>query len=136
MDVRLCVLCDYATVSQDGKLSILGMFDQINPPALPLTLPLMYVVTVFEVSPVEANTTKELRLILAGADGAEVLRVEQSLTVPPAPLPGRPIVLNHVLGLAMPVFSKSGDYAFHVLVGGEEKGRASLLVNKPPGESK
>ena len=35
MDVTVAVLADYANVSQDGKLNIMGIFQEINPPMLP-----------------------------------------------------------------------------------------------------
>jgi hypothetical protein len=136
MEVKLSLLSDYASVSLEGKLSILGIFEQINPPILPLAIPLMYLVTMFEASPVESNSTKQLRIVLAGADGAEVLTIEQTLTVPPAPIPGKPVLMNHVVALAGVEFRKSGDYAFHILVGGEEKKRAPLFVNQPTGDPK
>ncbi len=115
MEVRLCVLSDYATVSQEG---------------------IMYLVTMFEASPVEANSNKQLRFVLAGADGGEILAVEQTVTVPQTPLPGKPVLMNHVLAFAGIEFRKSGDYAFHVLIGGEEKTRAPLFVHQPTGATK
>lgn len=44
MDVNLALLADYANVSQDGKLNIMGIFQEVNPPVLPFALPQMYLV--------------------------------------------------------------------------------------------
>jgi hypothetical protein len=131
MEVRLSVLCDYASVSQDGKLNILGIFEQIKPLQLPVTLPMMYLVNVYEASPVESNSIKQLRIVLAGPDGGQVFAIEQTVTVPPAPVAGKPVLMNHVVALAGVEFKASGDYAFHLLIGGEEKKRAPLSVNQP-----
>jgi hypothetical protein len=131
MDVTLAVLCDYATVSQEGKVSVLGIFDQVNPPSLPATIPQMFVVAIYSASPVEAGSQKQIRLVLVDADGGEVLQVEQVATVPPARRPGLPIVVNHVIGLAGVQFGRAVDHSFHILIGGEEKARIPLYVSDP-----
>ena len=38
VDVRVAVLADYANVSQDGKLNIMGIFQEINPSFLPFPM--------------------------------------------------------------------------------------------------
>jgi len=38
MRVKLAVLADYASITREGKLNILGIFDEINPQQLPATL--------------------------------------------------------------------------------------------------
>jgi len=131
MDVRLATVCDYAMVSQEGKLSLLGMFDQINPPKLPFVFPQLFLVTVFEAPSVEAGSTKEVRFILDGEDGDPVLTIDQLVHVPQAPVRGQPIVMNNVLGLGGIEFRQPGAYAFHILVGGDERARVPLKVNKP-----
>jgi hypothetical protein len=45
-EVKLGVLCDYALTSQDGKLSILGIFSQMNLGQLPGVSPPFFVVVV------------------------------------------------------------------------------------------
>jgi hypothetical protein len=44
--VKLAVLCDYALTSQDGKLSILGIFSQMNLAQIPGASPPFFVVVV------------------------------------------------------------------------------------------
>jgi hypothetical protein len=43
VDVTLAVLADYANVSQEGKLNILGVFQEVNPVAFPAGVPQMFV---------------------------------------------------------------------------------------------
>ncbi|MCM8812556.1 MAG: hypothetical protein NC924_01305 [Candidatus Omnitrophica bacterium] len=42
--LNFAFLCDYASVSREGKLSLNGIFENINTRALPMHHPLMYVV--------------------------------------------------------------------------------------------
>ena len=44
--VKLAVLCDYALTSQDGKLSVLGIFSQMNMAQLPGVTPPYFAVVV------------------------------------------------------------------------------------------
>src|SRR5438270_3451213 len=45
-EVKLAVLCDYALTSQDGKLSVLGIFSQMNMAQLPGVTPPYFAVVV------------------------------------------------------------------------------------------
>jgi hypothetical protein len=51
MEVTVAVLADYANVSQDGKLNIMGIFQEINATSLPFVLPQMYLVMSFSAGP-------------------------------------------------------------------------------------
>ena len=44
--VKAAFLCDYALTSQDGKLSVLGIFSNINFPSLPNAYPRFFVVII------------------------------------------------------------------------------------------
>ncbi len=46
LQTEIFVLCDYATVSQEQKLSIIGIFDQFFVANLPTAWPKMYLVAV------------------------------------------------------------------------------------------
>ena len=131
MDVSLGVLADYASISQDGKLNIMGIFGEINPPLLPFALPMMYLVLIFEASPAEIDTDKIIRVVLLNEDGKQIIGLDQTLKVPKPKRPGTRVSLNAVLGMGGARFEKPGDYAFSVLIGGEEKKSVSLHVNEP-----
>ena len=51
MEVSLAVLSDYANVTGDGKLNIMGLFGEINPPVLPFSLPTMFLALALTASP-------------------------------------------------------------------------------------
>ncbi len=131
VDVTVAVLADYANVSQDGKLNIMGIFQELNPPALPFALPQMYLVLSFSAGPAEFNTTRNVRIPLLHSDGQEILRLEAQMHVPSARRPGSRAFMNEAIGLAGIVFPQPGDYAFHVLIGDDEKAAVPLHVNEP-----
>jgi len=115
----------------------LGVFGEINPPALPFSLPTMYLVAVFYASPAEVGQQKSLRIVLLTEDGKEVLAMDlPPMEVPPAKRAGSGSELQMVFCLNGVGFDRPGNYAFHFLVGGDTKASLPLRVNEPqPGES-
>lgn len=49
--VKAALLADYALTSEDGKLSVLGIFGHINFPSLPNALPRFFVVFIVALEP-------------------------------------------------------------------------------------
>lgn len=72
MEVSLAVLADYANLAQDGKLNIMGIFQEVNPPVLPFALPQMYLVISLVAGPAEFDTTKDIKIALLDNDGNEI----------------------------------------------------------------
>jgi hypothetical protein len=134
MDVRLAVLADYANVSQDGKLNIMGIFQEVNPPFLPFPLPQMYLVVSFEAGPAEFDSVKNIRIALLDHDGNEMLALEGQVQVPRSPRPGSRAYVNQVIGLNGVAFERSGGYEFAILIGGETRGTVALHINEPMNE--
>jgi hypothetical protein len=129
VDVTLAVLADYANVSQDGKLNIMGIFQEINAPSLPFPLPQMYLVMSFTAGPAEFDSMRDMRVVLLRSDGQELLRLDGQLRVPRPARAGSRAYMNEAIGLAGITFPQAGDYAFHILVGDDEKANVPLHVN-------
>lgn len=134
MDVNLALVADYANVSQDGKLNIMGIFQEVNPPFLPFQLPQMYLVISFEAGPAEFDSVKNIRVALLDNDGNEMLALEGQVQVPRPPRPGRRAFINQVVGLNGVRFERPGDYEFSILIGGETRGTTPVHVNEPTQE--
>ena len=82
VDVAVAVLADYANVSREGKLNIMGIFQEINAPFLPFPLPQMYLVMSLTAAPAEFDTVRNIRVALQHSDGEELLQIEGQLRVP------------------------------------------------------
>jgi hypothetical protein len=48
LELRALLLCDYALTAQDGKISALGVFSQINVARLPAVHPRLFIVAVLD----------------------------------------------------------------------------------------
>lgn len=81
MKVTLAVLADYANITREGKLNILGMFDVIHAQNFPMTHPQMQLVMRFEADIAEAGKTKKLEIKLMDADGKTLFVLNGSFTL-------------------------------------------------------
>jgi hypothetical protein len=131
VDVNLAIVADYANVSQDGKLNIMGIFQEVNPPVLPFDLPQMFLVVSFEAGPAEFDSVKNIRIALLDIDVNEMLALEGQVQVPRPPRPGRRAFINQVIGLNGVRFERPGGHEFSILIAGETRGTVSLHINEP-----
>ncbi|MGB3906069.1 MAG: hypothetical protein WBB22_14235, partial [Anaerolineae bacterium] len=70
MKMTLALLADYANVSQEGKLNIMGIFDRIFTRAFPTAHPEMRLVMRFEFGAAELGRERRLEVKTLDADGA------------------------------------------------------------------
>ncbi|MCL6451825.1 MAG: hypothetical protein K6T75_11080 [Acetobacteraceae bacterium] len=131
MEVVFGVLADCANVSQEGKLNVMGVFDAIHGQGFPLIHPQMHVVVAMEASPAERGQTKSLEVKLLDADGRELGSVGACLAVP-EDAPGQTLKFNQIFQINGVKFDRPGDYAFHILVNGEERRRIGFSVHRIP----
>jgi hypothetical protein len=120
--MRMGVLCDHALVSQDGKLSLIGIFDRIVVPGLPIHHPRFFVVAVFDMLP----GNHLVRVDLIDPTGHNVLRdqkVEIPVSVPTLGQSGNLLAELNMLPLEF-----VGRYDFNLYVGDSLAGTISLNV--------
>ncbi len=120
MEVTLAVLADYANVSREGKLNILGIFDIIRARVFPTTHSQLLLVMSLEASIAEVGQSKTVEVKLMNEDGKQLFGISGQLELKGAQ-PGELIRNNHILQLNNLVFEKLGNYVFHVFVNGELK---------------
>jgi len=131
MEVALALLTDYANVTREGKLNLLGLFNRINAPTLPWTHPQMQLALSFEASPAEYDTTKNVQIKLLDADGNTKFAISSDLKVP-REKSGRSVSINTIIAINNLRLDTEGDYAFHILIGGDDKKSIPLRVDYVP----
>lgn len=127
---------DYANLTGDGKLNVMGIFREINAYNFPARHPSMHLVIKLAAELGEYGETRSLTVKLLDPDGAEIL----SLTVPAvvAKIEGGKIPeVNVILQLNDVIFPKPGPYQFILLIDKDFKGDLPIYVNKlePPKNS-
>lgn len=128
MDVKLAVLADYANVTKEGKINILGIFDTINSKVFPFVWHSMQLVMKFEYPRSESDTVKNIVVQLMDEDGKTIFQVAGELKLPKSQGNMLAIQMNHFLILNSLRFEKPGNYQFSILVNNDEKASLQLRV--------
>jgi len=134
MNVKFALIADYASISREGKLSVSGIFDTINPPVLPFPLPIFYVVVSFEAGAAEYNTKKNVEIVLSDEDGNSLMKLPNELKIGRPQRGGDMVTANQIAAIAGFPFKKEGTYQFAILVNGETKTTVPLTINQPRGD--
>jgi hypothetical protein len=126
MQVKLALLADYANVTAEGKLNILGIFDRINVHELPVVHPQMHLILRLEAHPAERNRAHNVEIRLHDPDGQTIFEVTGDMV--PQGTTGHTVATNQILTLNNLQLMKSGGYNFVVLVNNDLKSEVMLEV--------
>lgn len=121
MEVPIALLADTAIASNDGKLSVIGIFGAIKSRQYPAVHPQCTLVLQFRASPGERGQAKRVLVRYMDADSI-LAELASEFQVPDQfEDPSAPFLINQILqinGLPLP---HAGTYGFSVLVNEEEK---------------
>ena len=132
MQVKLGVLADFASISREGKLNIMGIFDEINIQQLPAALPIFYLVASYDTRATEFETDKTIEIALQDQDGNIQVRVQQQIHIPRPAKPGTRGTVNQIHALAGLPFEQAGLYEFVISVDGQPDNHTIPLRVNPP----
>ena len=132
MEIAVALLADYANVSQEGKLNVLGIFTQLNAQSFPCVHPQLQLIIMWQAPRTESGRKKDMEIRLDDADGKKLFSINAQFLVPDGK-PGRLVSGNHIIGLNGIRFDRPGAYEFNILIGGEQKASAPFeVVQIPP----
>mgnify|MGYP001169672032 FL=1 len=126
MKTRIAVLADYASLSLEHKLNIMGIFTTINAAQIPVVHPQMKLVTQFELDASEAGQ-HQMRITLVDDDGHEQFTIAALVNIQ-HPHDGRPVLMNQIFDLASLSFPTFGNYEFRILLDDEIAAEVPLTV--------
>src|SRR5690242_5707551 len=110
-DVEWSLLCEYCLIDAAGKLSVLGIFDQVVARQLPVQQPVLFVVTRWRSEPHQTFTV-ETRL---WTPTEQLLQTTGAVPVAPSPS-GQNMTINQFLSLT---FDREGQYLVELLANDE-----------------
>ncbi|MBI3734627.1 MAG: hypothetical protein HY259_14410 [Chloroflexi bacterium] len=124
MELRIACLADYAGLSIDRKLNIMGVFSNIFAPNEPIIHPQMYVVFQLDFEPAEAGR-KAVKIVLQDADGRELVSMGGEIEIG-RPTPGQRSTFNQIAQMNGTVFPKFGQYEICILINGRTEATIPL----------
>lgn len=119
MRVKDLHLCDYAFLAEGGKLSLIGIFDQVLARAVPTVINPFHIVAILSS---EATVKTELEATITNPDDKEVFRGKGPIMV------GAGKNCNFLLGIAGFKVEKPGTYTIRFAERGNELARLELPV--------
>jgi len=129
MKLVLLLAADYANITGDGKLNVMGIFNEINAFNFPARHPSMHLVVKLAAELGEYGETRNLSVRLLDADGNQIMNLSGPVEIPPGG-GGRKPEVNAILELKDIIFPEPGPYEFVVLVDKDHKGDLTILANK------
>ncbi|EKD87390.1 MAG: hypothetical protein ACD_36C00103G0002 [uncultured bacterium] len=123
-NIELFVVCDYAMFSQDGKLSLLGIFDRIFTKTLPANHPRMIVAATLVGN---GNEECKVNIEFIAPDGSLVMQNQSpSMMVKLGPN-GKGNVISEIVGFPI---QTTGQYKIRMLINGESRREIPLYAQK------
>lgn len=130
MKPLLFLAADYANITGDGKLNVMGVFNDIYSFNFPARHPTMHLVGKLSAELGEYDQTRNFTIKLLNEDGNQVfMDISGQFQIPKGER-GRKPEVNLILELKDVVFPNPGIYQFVLLVEKDYKCDLSLYVNK------
>jgi hypothetical protein len=130
MRLELFTLCDYARGEPNGKLYVIGTFDHLFVPQVPVPLPMCAIAARLRF---EADETgqKQLSITFVDSDGGKLipdLTMQMNVQVAPGE---STVTANVVVMLPQITLPRYGEYAIDLIVASKSEGSVPLYVQRP-----
>ncbi len=122
LKLHTLLLCDYALTAQDGKISAIGVFSQINVVRMPATHGRCFIVAILEATP----GSHELTFQVVSPSGKQTLQQPPRLRID---VPAAATSANIVADLKGMRIAEIGRYRIELRAGGEVLGSSPFTVN-------
>lgn len=122
LQLHTLLLCDYALTAQDGKISAIGVFSQINVTRMPATHGRCFIVAILEASP----GPHELTIQVISPSGKPTIQQAPRLRIE---VPANATTANIVADLKGMRLEEIGRHRIEVRAGDEVLGSSPFTVN-------
>jgi len=119
------LLADYANITDNGKLNVLGIFNNIQSSSFPARHSSLFLVLKFGIELGEYNQDRSLSIKLYDEDGNQLYEFSKDLKIPDSSGKIKPEI-NFLVQINDLIFPKPGRYQFSVFSEKDHKGEVSL----------
>lgn len=129
MILRLSAICESARERPDGRVDLVGVFNELSAPGFPALQDAMTVVFVVEWGADETGR-QPLRADMIDATGRKVLTIQGHTDVETRSPDRPPAVTRLIMPLEKVVFPQPGIYRFELLAGSDVADACTIFVGK------
>lgn len=133
MHVQFVALCDQIILANDGRPSLIGVFNHLSVPALPFTLPRLAFAGRILFTADETGRSHNVEVVITGPDGAELARPGGEIALPPAPAGLDSVAVDLPMQFDLFQVEAPGRYTFLLHVDGAPTAAVQLLVHTGDG---
>ena len=133
MKLLLAKLCEYACKLENQRHSMVGIFDDIRLPGLPLDHPAFFICVQVEFEADEVGTPWAVDVHLVDHDAKQLFHANLKGEVPQPQAGAIPIKLFAQIAVPPIRLEKAGDYRLDVIMNGRRAGEERVPVYIVPG---
>ena len=130
MHVQYVAICDQVILGGDGKPSLIGIFNDLQTPQLPVTIPRLSFAARILFTVDEANTSHRVEVAITDPSGKEIGRPDSDLALPHAPGGAETFSVDLPLQLDLFEVAAYGRYTFLLHVDGAPAAAVQLTVRE------
>jgi hypothetical protein len=130
MHVQYAAICEQVIIGADGKPSLIGIFNDVQAPALPITLPRLAFVARILFTEAEVGRSYKVEVVITDPSGAEIGRPGGDMTLPPALDGIDSIAADLPMQFDLFGISAFGRYTFMLEVDGKKTSAVQVSVRQ------
>ena len=130
MHVQYVALCDQVILGADGRPSLIGVFNDLSAPALPVTIPRLSFAARILFTADETGGPRQVEVIVRDPSGAEIGRPSGELALPAAPRGAESLAVDIPIQFDLFEVSAFGRYTFLLHLDGEAAAAVQLSVRQ------
>lgn len=124
-------ICDYASAGDNGKLNVLGIFENIFSNEESMIHPQLFIVS--NVSTSQSGNFKEIIKIVREKDGFEIVKpIEFNISTPSTIDKSKETKIGFIGQFNGVKFEELGSYLVQVFIDEEKIGEQKFTISKPP----
>lgn len=129
MHVQYVALCDQIILANDGRPSLIGVFNHLTVPALPFTLPRLAFAGRLLFTTDETGRPHRVEVVITDPAGNELARPGGEVSLPPAPAGIDSVAVDLPMQFDLFQVDAAGRYTFLLNVDGEASAAVQLMVH-------
>ena len=128
MHVQYVALCDQVILGNDGRPSLIGVFNDLQVPAVPFTLPRLAFAARILFTREEAGRAHAVELLMTDPSGKEIGRPGGEVTLPQMPAGLESVAVDLPLQFDLFNVATTGRYTFLLHVDGAPAAAVQLSI--------